>query len=183
MNFLYKLIFIFLSITLMAGAVFAVSFDNITLKTFRAPENKVAYEYFESYSKQLFYAFEPKKLDLPAGYGTYILYIINRDGTLSDIQPVWEFKSIYKPFIYGSDFLKKNPPKPFPKEIEDQNIKVNIFLYNSTENIIKLDYQHGGDYRSSKGNISIHIGKNPKSKNPAAPTPEKNFPQSKLLWD
>ncbi|MDD3593033.1 MAG: hypothetical protein PHX18_00225 [Candidatus Gastranaerophilales bacterium] len=179
MNFLYKLIFIFLSITLMAGAVFAVSFDNITLKTFRAPENKVAYEYFESYSKQLFDAFEPKKLGLPVGSGTEILYVLNRDASISDIQLLWSFKPTDKDVIYVIDMLKKNSPKPFPKEIEDQNIRVDIFLYKSTENVIKMDYHDDGDVFSSRGTISMHIGKNSKIKNPTAPTPQMHFPHLK----
>lgn len=179
MNFLHKLIFIFLSVFLISGAVFAVSFDNITLKTFSAPENKVAYDYFVDYSQQLFYAFNPKKLGLPKGYGTTILYIINRDGTLSDIQPSWSFNPTDKDYIYGVGVLKKNPPKPFPKDIEDQSLRVRIFLYNSTENIIEMDYFPLGDVFSPRGKISIAIGKNQNIKNPTAPTPQMHFPHLK----
>lgn len=172
MKTVLKLFFVFLITLFLSNAVYAEKMPIKYNGGFNIKDNPIAYPYFEGYAKKLYEAFDTKKLwMLPMGYGVDINWILHKDGSVSDITPEWNDDKIPLSYKYGMSIIEKNPTPPFPKGLDEESIKINIFFCKDNFDRITLNY-----YPLEK-EISIDIFKNhkiKKHKTPKVQLPFKN---------
>jgi len=155
---------------LLCNAVYAEKMPVKYNGGFNVKDNPIAYKYFEAYAKQLYEAFDTKKLwMLPIGYGVDVTYILHKDGTVSDLVPGWNDDKIPLSYQYGMSIVKKNLPPPFPKGLDEESIKVDVFFCKYNFDRIELSY-----YMSGR-TLEIGIDKNHKIKKHITPNPQLPF--------
>lgn len=164
---------LFLSILVMLSLCNSVYAEKMPVKYnggFNAKDNPIAYPYFEAYAQKLYEAFDTKKLwMLPMGYGVDVKWILHKDGSVTDITPEWNDDKIPPTYKYGMSIIEKNPPPPFPKNLDEENIRIRVFFCKIHFDRIELSY-----YISGK-TIEIGIDKNHKIKKHKTPKPQLPF--------
>jgi len=178
MKIVFKIFLVLLVSFLLNNAVYAEKMQVYPYKEmFNPRDNPIAYRYFESYAKQLYEAFDTKKLwMLPLSYGVEATYILHKDGTVSDIVPGWNDKRIPRSYKYGMSIIQKNLPKPFPKNLEEEGVRIDVFFCKYNFDRITMDYY--SENIPIKGPVRISITKNHKIKNHQTPTPKPPFGRS-----
>ena len=94
----------------------------------------VLFEYMNNYAKQLFEEFNPNKFWL-YGFGTVEFYQIDNDGFIHDLSKPENF--------YDRELIrivKRLPPKPLPKQLEINKIKIWLVLIRNKQDKFKIDY-------------------------------------------
>ena len=92
------------------------------------PENyPVLFGYLEDYANKLFEDYNPGILWAYHGGGVGT-YTINKDGTISDIP---EYLDDHVCTRYLKKLILKTTPPPFPKELEADKIKIQLWLFRN----------------------------------------------------
>lgn len=164
MKIVFKIFLVFLVSFLLNNAVYAEKMPVKYNGGFNVKDNPIAYPYFEAYAKKLYEAFDTKKLwMLPMGYGVNVNWILHKDGTVSDITPEWNDNKIPLSYKYGMRIIEKNLPPSFPKGLDEESVKINIFFCKDNFDRITLNY-----YTLDKF-VKISIYKNHKIKKHKTP--------------
>lgn len=94
---------------------------------FNSVENPVTYNYFVKYADLLFSKMDFKKISI---YGVIeYKYILHTDGTITDLKsmPLNQHDDGTKLDKYYRDIIMKNPPPPYPENMEIGDILVSLY--------------------------------------------------------
>ncbi len=109
--------------------------------------NKAYSEYFNNYAERLYNNFRPEEHFRKGWYqGNNFLYVIRRDGTIENLIPFFKKDRFER---YGEKVIKATVPYPFPEEIKDEIIMVNVWLQYAHEDSCKLVLYGRSKYRAS----------------------------------
>ena len=128
------LIFLFI-ISLTCSNCFAFDPDPIRNEVVNIPQYK---EYFEDFAQRLYNDFQPRKhfIGVAGTYGIFNITVF-RDGTVKNIQK--DFIINRNKYIdYCEKIITELEPKPFPPEIKDDFIVVDLVLGYYNEDKIKI---------------------------------------------
>lgn len=171
-----KVLEILLILCLLSGASFAEKLPTKIYpdkSAFNPRYNPVAYRYFEAYAKQLYEAFDTKKLWLPVGYGVVITYYINKDGSVSEVTPEWNASRIPMTYKYGMKIVQEVKAPPFPENLEEERVWVRVFFCNDKFDEIYMNYY--ALQPPDKRKLSLSIYKDIKIKKHVTPKPRPHF--------
>lgn len=171
MKTVFKLFLIFLTSLFFCSAVHAEKMPLYPYpKDFNVKDNPIAYPYFESYAKKLYEAFDAKRLwMLPMGYGVSVTWILHKYGSVSDITPEWNDNKIPLSYKYGMSIIENNPPPPFPKDLDEESIRIRVFFCKYNYDEINMDYYPETKKYPTPSSLSISITKNYKIKKHITP--------------
>jgi len=119
-----KFFVLFLSFVLLSGCSFAEKLPTKDDPAFSQETNPVLYKYLKDYTNQLYKAFDGRKYRYNR-HGVSFMYKVKRDGTIYNLQGL-TFKTRMEKYI--KNLVLNNPPPPFPKELEDDHIRVDIYI-------------------------------------------------------
>ena len=131
------------------------------LKVFNEENFPVMYNYFLNYAQMFLYKFDITKYPKP-GFVEGSVYKIHKNGEIEFCYNPPPESSFYNwPTNDFRKFILNNPPPPFPKEMEDDEIKFDLDIgnekyqdFNSIE--IKLYRQSNEDINTLSVNINKH---------------------------
>lgn len=119
-----KFLILFFSFFLLSISSFAEQLPTPDDPSFSQQNNPVLYKYLKDYSTQLYNAFDGQKYRYDRR-GVAFMYHIKRDGTVYKFQG---FDSKTRMGKYIKDLVLNNPPPPFPDELVDDHIRVDIYV-------------------------------------------------------
>lgn len=99
------------------------------LKEFNEQNFPVMFKYFKDYAESFLYKYDITK-DPPPGYVNSALYYVQKDGIIFFRYPIEELKKTDKRRYNFLRYIVDNPPPPFPKEMEDGAIMVDLSIIN-----------------------------------------------------
>jgi hypothetical protein len=105
-------------------------------KDLNSVDNPIWYKYLYDYKDQLYKAFDARKFRKKE-WGHIFIYTINRDGSITNMI---KYDTLDKCDKYIRQVILDNPPPPFPKEIEENRIRIHTSLWSSGDNEFILDY-------------------------------------------
>ena len=121
----------------------------------------VMFKYFRDYAESFLYKYDITK-DPPPGFVNFDKFYIHKDGTVAF--PYKYDTSKHKDWNNFRQFIKNNPPPPFPEGIEDEAILVDLSIendmYREGNRITLLALNPGNLYRGYGVRLNIHIFKN-----------------------
>ena len=121
-----KFFILFFSFILLASSALAEKLPDVTFtKPITSESHPLWYKYLDDYTNQLYNAFDPTKCRRHNGYGMSFMYNIKSDGTIYNLRGL-----VYKSKIekYVRNLILETTPPPFPKELEDDNIRVDVYI-------------------------------------------------------
>ncbi len=133
-----KFFILFFSFILLASSALAEKLPDVTFtKPITSESHPLWYKYLDDYTNQLYNAFDPTKCRRHNGYGMSFMYNIKSDGTIYNLRGL-----VYKSKIekYVRKLILETTPPPFPKELEDHDIRIDIYIGHNKYQRIKFDY-------------------------------------------
>lgn len=127
---------------------------------FNSVENPVTYNYFVKYADLLFSKMDFKKISIYGGIE--YKYVLHTDGTITDLKslPLNQFDDGTKLDKYYRDIIMKNPPPPYPENMEIGDILVSLYAEKDLKTKIKIRYLRDNQGSITPGNnISIRLHK------------------------
>lgn len=122
-----KFFVLFFSFFLLSNYALAEKLPKPDDPSFSQQTNPVLYEYLKDYSAQLYDIFDGQKYRYDR-HGVSFMYNIKRDGTIYNFQG-FDLKTRMGEYI--KNLVLTNPPPPFPEELEDDHIRVDIYVGHS----------------------------------------------------
>lgn len=113
------------------------------------------YKYMSEYRDQLYGAFEPNKFR-EKKWGQIYIYTIHKGGKITDIKNYSEMDEYDK---YIKQVILDNPPPPFPKELEEDNVRIETSLWSANYDSFSIHYY------AIKDSFYLSATKNHKHKN------------------
>ncbi len=148
---------IFISILVILTFISPVFANNINTDEldfskmkFSPTENPVTYKYFTDYAEMLRKKINFRRLN--PSWGIEFSYRLHSDGTISNLDKTLLDISRRTNAIYLSKFLLKNPPPPYPENMEIGDVDVYIYIQNDTEDATNIQYIKSGAKRLYAGN-------------------------------
>ena len=137
-----KFFILFFSFIILTSSAFAEKLPTKGDPSFSKETNPLWYKYLEDYTNQLYNAFDPTKCRRNNGYGMPFTYIVNRDGSIP-----WISELVYKnkKEKYIQKLILETTPPPFPKELEDDNIRIDIYVGHNKYQRVKFNYYNLDD--------------------------------------
>ena len=118
---------------------------------FSPTENPVTYQYFVDYADMLCRKINFVKLN--PSWGIYFDYMINVDGSVSNLTNSMLPNSKRTNNYYLGRFLMDNPPPPYPDNMEIGYVDVHLYIQNSTKNETFIYFKNNKSEKSLyKGN-------------------------------
>ncbi len=134
-----KLLNIIILIGLLIGSSNIVFAEKLPLKYINGlnpTDNPAWYKYLYDYKEQLYKAFDARKFRKKE-WGHIFIYTINRDGSITDMI---KYDTLDESDKYIRQVILDTPPPPFPKEIEEDKVKIHTSLWSSNDDEYKINY-------------------------------------------
>lgn len=124
---------------------------NFNEMTFSPTENPVTYQYFVDYADMLRRKINFVKLN--PSWGIYFDYMINVDGSVSNLTNSMLPNSKRTNNYYLGRFLMDNPPPPYPDDMEIGYVDVHLYIQNDTKDETFIYFKNNESEKSLyKGN-------------------------------
>ncbi len=153
-----KLLNIIILIGLLIGSsniVFAEKLPPLGYKKeLNSIDNPAWYKYLYDYKDQLYKAFDARKFK-EKEWGQVYIYTINKNGTITDIT---NYSHMNKFDTYVKQVILDSSPPPFPKEIEENKVRMDASLWSTNSDYFHLDYY------PQKNSVSMMICKDRRHK-------------------
>lgn len=137
-----KFFILFFSFIILTSSAFAEKLPTKGDPSFSKETNPLWYKYLEDYTNQLYNAFDPTKCRRNNGYGMSFMYNIKHDGTIYNLRGL-VYKNKKEKYI--QKLILETTPPPFPKELEDDNIRIDIYVGHNKYQRVKFNYYRYDD--------------------------------------
>ena len=131
--FMKKILIITILIVLSFNFTYAFNNDPISEEMEQIPEYK---EYFQDYAQRLYNNFHPEKHFFRT-LGNGFFYVIRNDGTIENLEAEFSYNPKFTRYCINT--IKLTKAYPFPKEIKDDYIVIELFF--NYHNITRLEMQ------------------------------------------